>query len=84
MYDRGVVFPEPSADQLPNLKDSDVELEYFPSLRSPYTAIGHARVLELIEKSSVRVNVRVVMPMMMRGVLAPTEKGRVILTDAAR
>ncbi len=81
---RGVIFPEPSADQLPDLTSSDVELEYFPSLRSPYTAIGHARVLDLIERSNVRVNVRVVMPMMMRGVPAPTLKGRAILTDAAR
>ena len=82
--DRGVLFPQPSADQLSNLKESDVELEYFPSLRSPYTAIGHARVLDLIERSNVRVNVRVVMPMMMRGVPAPIAKGQAILTDAAR
>ena len=81
---RGVLFPQPSADQLSNLKESDVELEYFPSLRSPYTAIGHARVLDLIERSNVRVNVRVVMPMMMRGVPAPIAKGQAILTDAAR
>ena len=81
---RGVLFPQPSADQLSNLKESDVELEYFPSLRSPYTAIGHTRVLDLIERSNVRVNVRVVMPMMMRGVPAPIAKGQAILTDAAR
>ena len=81
---RGVLFPQPSEDQLSNLKESDVELEYFPSLRSPYTAIGHARVLDLIERSNVRVNVRVVMPMMMRGVPAPIAKGQAILTDAAR
>ena len=81
---RGVIFPEPSADQLPDLTSSDAELEYFPSLRSPYTAIGHARVLDLIERSNVQVNVRVVMPMMMRGVPAPTAKGQAIMTDAAR
>ena len=81
---RGVIFPEPSADQLPDLTSSDVELEYFPSLRSPYTAIGHARVLDLIKRSNVQVNVRVVMPMMMRGVPAPTAKGQAIMTDAAR
>ena len=81
---RGVIFPEPSAVQLPNLTSSDVELEYFPSLRSPYTAIGHARVLDLIEQSNVQVNVRVVMPMMMRGVPVPAAKGQAIMTDAAR
>lgn len=81
---RGVIFPEPSAVQLPNLTSSDVELEYFPSLRSPYTAIGHARVLDLIEQSNVQANVRVVMPMMMRGVPAPAAKGQAIMTDAAR
>ena len=43
----------------------------FPSLRSPYTAVGHKRVLDLIDRSGVTVKLRPVMPMMMRGVPAP-------------
>lgn len=63
---------------------SEVLLEYFPSLRSPYTAIGHQRVLELVKKTGVRFQMRPVMPMMMRGVPAPFAKQRYIMADAAR
>jgi 2-hydroxychromene-2-carboxylate isomerase len=59
-------------------------LEYFPSLRSPYTAIGHARVCDLVERTGVQLRLRPVMPMMMRGVPAPRAKQRYIITDAAR
>jgi 2-hydroxychromene-2-carboxylate isomerase len=63
---------------------SNVRLEYFPSLRSPYTAIGHPRVLELIEHTGVTVRLRPVMPMLMRGIPAPREKQNWIITDASR
>lgn len=63
---------------------SNVTLEYFPSLRSPYTAIGHSRVLQLIEHTGVKVRLRPVMPMLMRGISAPREKQQWIITDAAR
>ncbi|MFK7913856.1 MAG: DsbA family protein [Pseudomonadales bacterium] len=63
---------------------SAVLLEYFPSLRSPYTAIGHQRVLDLIKATGVTVKVRPVMPMMMRGIPAPRAKQRYIITDAGR
>ncbi|MFT4721421.1 MAG: 2-hydroxychromene-2-carboxylate isomerase [Candidatus Azotimanducaceae bacterium] len=61
-----------------------VLLEYFPSLRSPYTAIGHQRVLDLVERTGVEFHLRPVMPMMMRGVPAPFAKQRYIIADAAR
>lgn len=61
-----------------------VTLEYFPSLRSPYTAVGHARVLELVRRTGVTFVLRPVMPMMMRGVPAPLPKQRYIAFDAAR
>lgn len=76
--------PEPRPTDTSALDTSQVLLEYFPSLRSPYTAIGHRRVLELIERSGVPVNVRPVMPMLMRGVPAPRAKQRYIISDAAR
>jgi 2-hydroxychromene-2-carboxylate isomerase len=63
---------------------SAVLLEYFPSLRSPYTAIGHQRVLNLVKSTGVRFQMRPVMPMMMRGVPAPFAKQRYIISDAAR
>jgi 2-hydroxychromene-2-carboxylate isomerase len=76
------VVPEPP---VPACADaSAVTLEYFPSLRSPYTAIGHARVCALLERTSAALSLRPVMPMMMRGVPNPLPKQRYIITDAAR
>ena len=74
----------PEARDTSGLNAKHISLEYFPSLRSPYTAIGHKRVLELIERSGVSVRLRPVMPMLMRGVPAPAAKQRYIITDAAR
>lgn len=80
----GLRVPEPRPQDTATLDTSQILLEYFPSLRSPYTAIGHRRVLDLIERSGVRVEIRPVMPMLMRGVPAPRAKQRYIITDAAR
>ena len=76
--------PEPTPLDTVNKDMNGILLEYFPSLRSPYTAIGHQRVLDLIKRSGVAVKVRPVMPMMMRGIPAPREKQRYIITDAGR
>ena len=76
--------PQPTPKTLDGKSAKHILLEYFPSLRSPYTAIGHQRVLDLIDRTGVTVSVRPVMPMMMRGVPAPREKQRYIITDAAR
>ncbi|MEQ8859040.1 MAG: DsbA family protein [Pseudomonadales bacterium] len=76
--------PEPKPANSAGLAAGHVVLEYFPSLRSPYTAIGHPRVLDLIARSGVTVAVRPVMPMLMRGVPAPRSKQRYIIVDAGR
>ena len=76
--------PEPVPSDTSGLDASHIVLEYFPSLRSPYTAAGHQRVLDLIARSGVTLKLRPVMPMMMRGVPAPRSKQRYILSDAAR
>ncbi len=76
--------PEPTPADATGRDASEVVLEYFPSLRSPYTAVGHRRVLDLIERSGVSVKLRPVMPMMMRGVPAPMAKQRYVITDASR
>ena len=82
--DGGVLVPEPSPTSATGLAAGRVTLEYFPSLRSPYTAVGHARVLDLIARSGVTVQLRPVMPMMMRGVPAPFPKQRYVVVDSAR
>ena len=79
-----VCVPEPKAIDTSGQNARQIVLEYFASLRSPYTAIGHQRVLDLIERSGVTVKLRPVMPMIMRGVPAPRAKQRYIITDAGR
>lgn len=79
-----ICVPEPTPIDTSDLDASAVLLEYFPSLRSPYTAIGHQRVLELVDRSGVALKVRPVLPMLMRGIPAPQAKQRYIITDAGR
>ncbi len=59
-------------------------LEYFASLRSPYTAIVTPRVFEFAERSGVDLLVRPVLPMVMRGLAVPRAKRMYILRDTAR
>jgi len=67
------------------LRDNgSLTLELFGSVRSPYTAIVFERVLALAETTGVTLNVRPILPMVMRGVSATREKGIYIFTDAAR
>ncbi|MEC8620255.1 MAG: DsbA family protein [Pseudomonadota bacterium] len=63
---------------------ADIMLEYFPSLRSPYTAVGHASVEAMVERSKVELHLRPVMPMLMRGVTAPRQKQQFIMADSVR
>ncbi|MHA7811284.1 MAG: DsbA family protein [Marinobacter adhaerens] len=59
-------------------------LEFFVSLRSPYTAVAWDPTIKLAEDSGVNLVVRPVLPMVMRGVPAPREKKIYIAIDAAR
>lgn len=59
-------------------------LEFFPSLRSPYTHLAYARVTALCEGYPLDLIVRPVLPMMMRGVKADRRKGVYILRDTQR
>lgn len=79
-----ICVPEPEGTHTSGLDCSGIVLEYFPSLRSPYTAVGHPSVVELIQRSGVELKLRPVMPMMMRGIPAPRPKQTYIITDAAR
>ena len=79
-----VVAPLPQIDTGAPVDASGCTLEYFPSLRSPYTAIGHHRVLDLVARTGVNLVLRPVIPMMMRGIPAPRQKRLYIMTDAAR
>ncbi len=82
--DGALCVPPPRIESATGLYASDITLEYFPSLRSPYTAVGHDRVMGLVKRSGVKLILRPVMPMMMRGVGAPREKQLYIISDSKR
>ena len=63
---------------------SGLRLEIYPSLRSPYTAIAFDRTVALAESIGLELNVKPVLPMVMRGVPATRQKGFYIFKDTAR
>lgn len=60
------------------------DIDFFFSLRSPYSAIVAPRVFELARRTGARVRLRYLLPMVMRGLAVPSEKRRYISLDAAR
>lgn len=61
-----------------------LSLEFFPSLRSPYTAVAYQATLALARETGALLQLRPVMPMVMRGVPASLAKGFYIFQDAKR
>jgi 2-hydroxychromene-2-carboxylate isomerase len=59
-------------------------LEFYPSLRSPYTYLAMPEIMALGEEYPVEIVWRPVMPMVMRGLPVPPRKGRYIIQDAKR
>lgn len=59
-------------------------LDFFGSLRSPYTAIAIERVLALPRRLPVEIVLRPVLPMVMRGLPVPAVKRFYILLDTRR
>jgi len=59
-------------------------VELFFSVRSPYSHLSLQLASELVELSGVRLKLRPVLPMRMRGMPVPPAKGRYILFDTSR
>lgn len=79
-----LLAPRPKVD-VGDFRDcGSITLEFFPSLRSPYTAIVYEQVIDLVKLSGVKLELRPVLPMVMRGVPATREKGLYIFMDVAR
>ena len=78
------LMPRLKVESGQNKDCGNLTLEVYPSLRSPYTAIAFDQTLKLAEKTGVKLVVRPVLPMVMRGVPATREKGVYIFTDVAR
>ena len=79
-----LMFP-PSLDlQEPVHIDNLPAIDFFFSLRSPYSAIVAPRIFELARLTGAAVRLRFVLPMVMRGLPVPREKRLYIVHDAAR
>ena len=51
--------------------DDEIILEFYPSLNSPYTYISFERVKSLCESYCLKVDVKPVLPMLMRNMKIP-------------
>lgn len=60
------------------------QLHFFCSFRSPYTYIALPRVRQLAEHYGAQLQLRFVLPMVMRGLAVPREKSLYIVADVAR
>lgn len=76
--------PCPAVDPGDSTDCSELTLEFYPSIRSPYSAIVFDETIALAENAGVALKVRPVLPMVMRGVPATLEKGMYIFFDTAR
>ena len=84
-HDCGDVLSTPPAIQNgPHQDNGSMTLEIFPSVRSPYTALSFDAAVDLARATGVRLRVRPVLPMVMRGVPVTRTKGVYIFMDAAR
>ena len=79
-----LLVPRPPVEAGPLKDDGSLTLEVYPSLRSPYTSIAFDRALQLAQDTGVKLVVRPVLPMVMRGVPATPEKGMYIFSDVQR
>ena len=74
----------PGAPALHTSPKPPAQLHYFCSFRSPYTYIALPRVRQLAEHYGANLQIRFVLPMVMRGLAVPREKSMYIVADVAR
>ena len=79
-----LMFPPVPDLQTPRLLREPEPIDFYFSLRSPYSAIVAKRVFELGRLTGAPVRLRYVLPMVMRGLPVPSEKRSYISQDAAR
>ncbi len=83
--DAAPLVGRPTAGHLPGAEPKrDVILEYFVSLRSPYTYISMERVYDLPRRYGIELRLRPVLPMVMRGMTVPLYKAMYISLDTKR
>jgi 2-hydroxychromene-2-carboxylate isomerase len=77
------LFETPQYQPLPPVPEG-TSVDFYFSFRSPYSAISVAKVFDWAHAQGVQVNLKYVLPMVMRGLPVPAEKRRYISLDAAR
>ncbi len=82
--DRGPRYPRPPIPRQGVPRAVELSLEFFPSLRSPYSAIVFEPTLELARATGITLHTRPVLPMVMRGVPVTLSKARYIASDTLR
>ena len=80
----GFLFGRPPLETAPVPHGDALTLEIFPSLRSPYSAIGYEPALDLVKATGIHQITRPVLPMVMRGVPVSLAKGLYIFRDTRR
>lgn len=80
---RPLIAPRPVID-LSGVDASALELDFYPSLNSPYTSIIYDKVLSVAAECGIALNHKPVLPMIMRGVPATKAKGMYIMFDTRR
>lgn len=80
----GEIFPMSPDWQTPVPVRHATVIDFYFSLRSPYSALAVPRVFELAQLSGVAVRLRYLLPMVMRGLPVPRQKRQYIAQDAAR
>ena len=77
------ICPRPAID-VTGVDASQLTLDFYPSLNSPYTAIIYDRTIAMARECGVQLNHKPVLPMVMRGVPATPQKGTYIVFDTKR
>jgi len=73
-----------SGEALAALRRQHLPLAFYFSFRSPYSWLALPRVIALADHYGLRLDIRPVLPMVMRGLPVPRDKRMYILLDAAR
>ena len=79
-----LICPRPAIEAGPLKDNGSLTLEFYPSMRSPYTSMIFDTTVAFAKDVGVNLNVRPVLPMVMRGVPATRQKGIYIFNDTAR
>jgi len=82
--DHPPVCPRPAIATGPLEDHGSLKLEFYPSLRSPYTSAVFDETVQFAKHVGIELAVKPVLPMVMRGVSLTRQKGMYIMSDAAR